>query len=92
MTMRVNHSFNILMFVKHLKPEKESAITFPTSSPHSVVVRIFLVMWLMVIREIILTITTLGTEFILTALGGKLILHLIQYESKSKDSFTVFVK
>ena len=92
MTMNVNPLFNTLMFVKHLKPEKESAMTFPTSSQHSAAVKISLVMWLMVIRGLRLTITTLGTEFIWAALGGKLILHLIQRKLSSKVSFTVFVK
>ena len=54
-------------------------------------VKISLVMWLMVIREIISNITILGTEFTLTALGGNLMLHLIQYKIRNKDSFTVFV-
>ena len=90
--MNVNPLFNTLMFVKHLKPEKESAMTFPTSSQHSAAGKISLVMWLMVIRGIILSITTHGTEFIWAALGGMLILHLIQYIPKNKVSFTVSVK
>ena len=80
------------MFAKHLKPEKVSVTILRIFSQLSAAVRIFLVMRLMVISGIILTITILGTEFTLMALGGKLILHLTQYKLRNKNNFTVSVK